>query len=101
MAIFYFVGKKDTAINWKEFHDDLFDNKIAFLTIFPIPYEFGMSGESVGITASGKFANSLKEVKAELQSLFKWLWDKDFVIVDLYKGKEITLHSFSTDLDYF
>ena len=71
------------------------------ITIFPIISTNLQTFDGVGITVSGKDNNKLFQIKEELLLVLDFLWQKDFIIRELYNGKILTRETFKYDLDYF
>ena len=100
MALFNIIAKKEDQIEWAKIHAKLIPDKYKYLSFFPIPKDLGITADCIGISGNAKYEEEMKEIKKELIMALEVLWANNFVVVDLYKGVEITLDTYSNVYSY-
>lgn len=101
MALFYLIAKKKVgSFEWGNVYSRIDTFRHECITVFPISERIGLPNNAIGITASAKFRDQMDTVIQEVTQLLEILWQVDFEVYDLYKGKTITKLTFSEVMDY-
>jgi hypothetical protein len=101
MALFYLIAKKKVcSFEWGNVYSRIDTFRDECITVFPISERIGLPNNALGITASAKFHDQMDAVIKEVKKLLEALWQLDFEVYDLYKGKAITKLTFSEVMDY-
>ena len=101
MALFYLIAQKKVGgFEWGHVYSKIDTFRHKCITVFPISERIGLPNNAIGITASAKFRDQMDTVIQEVIQLLEVLWQVDFEIHDLYKGKAITKLTFSEVMNY-
>jgi hypothetical protein len=100
MALFYLIAKKAGDFEWGHIYSKIDTFRHECITVFPISKWIGTPTNAIGITANGKFRNQINIVVRELTQLLELLWQTDFEIYDLHKGRLITKSTFKDVMNY-
>lgn len=101
MAIFNIIANHAKKEDINEVYSLLSELPRSVVSVFPVISPNLEEFNGVGITASGTEITKLFQVKEELISILNFLWERDFIIRELYNGKILTKETFKRELDYF
>jgi len=101
MAMFNIIASIDDTVDFYEILRSISEMPRRFVNIFPVVSSNLQSFDGVGITVSGKELDNLFKIKEELFQVLVFLWEKKFIVRELYNGKVLTSETYKVDLDYF
>jgi len=101
MAMFNIIATTDDTAGFYENLIAISEMPRSFVSVFPVISSNFQTFNGVGITVSGKELDNLFNVKEELLLVLNFLWEKKFIIRELYNGSLLTTTTYKSGLDYF